>query len=83
VSRGEVQIAPVIALGPARIGHLAVVFGAFHIFKVWNLEETPALILGMDALGTLQAMTIDFGRGELYLRTPDMDGVIIGNVSSR
>ena len=83
VSRGEVQIAPVIALGPARIAHLAVVFGAFHIFKVWNLEETPALILGMDALGTLQALTVDFGRGELYVRSPDMDGVIIGHISSR
>jgi hypothetical protein len=37
----------------------------------------------MDALGTLQALTVDFGRGELYVRSPDMDGVIIGNISSR
>ena len=73
ISSGEVEMAPVIALGSARIAHLPVVFGAFHIFKVWSLESQPALIIGMDALGTLDALSIDFGRGDFYVRSPDMD----------
>lgn len=86
VSSGEVAVAPVIALGSARIASLAVVFGGFHIFKVWDLEGQPALVLGMDALGTLQALSIDFARGELYVRSPDMDSagaVMIDHVTSR
>jgi predicted aspartyl protease len=81
VSTGEVAIAPVIALGPARLAHLAVVFGGFHIFKLWNLEREPALILGMDALGTLEGLSIDFASGDLYVRSPDMDnsGVIVSH----
>jgi Aspartyl protease len=84
VSSGEVEIAPVIALGSARIAGLAVVFGGFPIFKVWDLEAKPAMILGMDALGTLQALSIDFASGELYVRSPDMEGgVILDHVTSR
>jgi predicted aspartyl protease len=84
VSPGEVEIAPVIALGTARISGLPVVFGGFHIFKVWNLEREPVLILGMDALGTLQGLSIDFAQSALYLKSPDMSGgPVISHVTSR
>ena len=84
VSPGEVEIAPVIALGTARISGLPVVFGGFHIFKVWNLEHEPVLILGMDALGTLQGLSIDFAQSALYLKSPDMGaGPVVTHVTSR
>jgi Aspartyl protease len=84
VSSGAVAIAPVITLGSARIAHLAVVYGAFHIFKVWNLEARPALILGMDALGTLDALSIDFARGDFYVKSPDMgSGTVVRHVTAR
>jgi hypothetical protein len=73
VSSGEVHIAPLVVLGSARIERLPVVYGDFYIFKVWGLEARPALLLGMDALGTLDALAIDFDVGEVYVRTRDMD----------
>jgi hypothetical protein len=81
VSSGEMSYAPVIAMGTARLAHLPVVFGSFHVFAVWGLEADPALILGMDALGTLDALAIDFEHGEFYVRTPDMskEGIAFGH----
>jgi Aspartyl protease len=73
VSSGEVHVAPLVVLGSARIERLPVVYGDFYIFKVWGLEARPALLLGMDALGTLDALAIDFDAGEVYVRTRDMD----------
>lgn len=67
VSDGELQTAPRIELGGVNISEVSVVFGDFHIFDVWNLQHRPALIIGMDVLGTLRALEIDFRQSELYL----------------
>jgi len=39
------------------------------IFEHWRLTQEPALLLGMDALGLLDALIIDYRRRELQLRT--------------
>jgi predicted aspartyl protease len=70
VSHGEVESAPPIEFGPANISDVRVVYGDFHIFKVWDLEKRPALLIGMDVLGTVGALVIDFRRRELYLQIP-------------
>jgi hypothetical protein len=69
VSEGEQQVAPTIVFGAATLTDVTVVFGDFHIFKVWDLEERPALLIGMDVLGTVQALVIDFKRSELHLKS--------------
>jgi hypothetical protein len=43
-----------------------LVYGDFHIFKVWDMQDKPAMIIGMDILGTVDALTIDFQRQEVY-----------------
>jgi predicted aspartyl protease len=60
VVAGDAQVAPTIAIGDIRIADVTVTYGDFHIFRVWRMEDEPALIIGMDILGTLQAMSIDF-----------------------
>ncbi len=60
-------MAPPIEIGPANISDVSVVYGDFHIFKVWDLEKRPAMLIGMDVLGTVDALVIDFRRRELYL----------------
>ena len=66
-SDGLVQNAPPIMFRTATISNTAIVFGDFHIFDVWNLRDEPAIIVGMDVLGTLRALIVDFRDSELYL----------------
>lgn len=65
VGNGKLQMAPTIDLGAIKIGGVALVYGDFHIFQAWGLTDRPAMILGMDVLGTVNAFAIDFSRGEL------------------
>jgi hypothetical protein len=45
-----------------------VTFGDFHVFKVWSLLDEPALVIGMDVLGTLSEFSIDYPRREFQLK---------------
>jgi hypothetical protein len=47
---------------------VAVIFGDFHVFKVWDLEKRPVLLLGMDVLGVMDTLVIDYRRQELKVR---------------
>lgn len=67
IESGEVVDAPVIALGSLRVLGVELVYGNFHIFKVWGMENKPAMILGMDVLGTLGSLGIDFKNHDLYV----------------
>jgi hypothetical protein len=67
VAPGDAQVVPTIAVDSIRMADVTVVYGSFHIFKVWNLESKPAMIIGMDVLGTVAAMTIDFKHPYVYL----------------
>jgi hypothetical protein len=67
VESGEIQAAPTISFGSLRMTDVAVVYGNFHIFKVWNMQDKPALILGMDVLGTVASLNIDFKNKDLYV----------------
>jgi len=69
IAPGEVDASPLIDLGPIRIGRVTLVFGQFHIFDVWRLTKRPAVIVGMDVLGTLSALGIDFRHAEIYIDT--------------
>ena len=73
VRPGNVQIAPTVDLGAIRIGNAVLVFGDFPIFKVWGLTEHPAIILGMDVLGSVDAFSIDFRHAELGIAPQDYD----------
>jgi hypothetical protein len=44
-----------------------VVFGDFHIFKVWEMRARPAIIIGMDVLGTVAALHMDFRNRDVYV----------------
>ncbi len=56
---------PPIRVGSLEIGNFNVVFGDFEVFHMWGVHDEPAIVLGMDVLGTTQALMIDFRRGEL------------------
>lgn len=66
IASGELERAPVIDFGDLRIGSVSLVFGDFHIFDVWGLTQRPAMIIGMDILGTVRALSIDFHEPAVY-----------------
>lgn len=65
---GDVIMAPTIALGGVKINQTDVTFGDLHVFKVWGYQQRPALLVGMDVLGVLDVLVIDYRRKELQLR---------------
>ena len=67
IEPGELQRAPTIVLDGLRITDAEIVYGDFHIFKVWALEQKPALIIGMDVLGTVASLAIDFKNQDIYV----------------
>jgi len=56
---------PEVRLGTIRIGNLTVAFGDLSVFGSWGFTAEPAIVLGMDILGTAAAFQIDYRRGEL------------------
>ena len=69
IQNGEYAGAPAIAMGPIEMHDAGVTFADVYIFKHWKLLDEPALMIGMDALGTLDTLIIDYRRKELQIRT--------------
>ena len=59
---------PPIQLGSIEILGAFITYGEMHIFERWELTKEPALLIGMDVLGLLDAFIIDYRRHELQLR---------------
>ena len=83
VANGEASVAPPIKLGSAVIKGTEVVYGDFHIFKVWDLESRPAALIGMDVLGTVGAIVLDYSRRELFLDVRPPDAARVARNASR
>jgi hypothetical protein len=64
---GNLLAAPPISLGNIDIGNLHPVFGDFEVFRMWGVADAPAIVVGMDVLGTAQALMIDYRRSEFRL----------------
>ncbi len=69
VQGGEMFESPPITLGGIEISGARITYGEVRIFEHWRLTKEPALLIGMDALGLLEELVIDYRRRELELRT--------------
>ena len=69
VQGGEMFESPPIDMGGIHIQGARITYGEVRIFEHWRLTEQPALLIGMDALGLLDELIIDYRRRELQLRT--------------
>ncbi|HUI62702.1 MAG TPA: retropepsin-like aspartic protease [Steroidobacteraceae bacterium] len=74
VEQGEVIAAPVISVGSLRVVDVELVCGDFHIFKVWGMQDKPVMIMGMDVLGTVASLGIDFKNQDVYLASARVTG---------
>jgi predicted aspartyl protease len=65
--KGEKRPIRNVRMGGLRIARLHVTFGDFYIFGVWGLEDSPALIVGMDLIGMLDVFGVDYMRREVQV----------------
>jgi hypothetical protein len=68
IEKGELIATPAIIMGPIQIHDYGVTFADVYIFRHWRYTSEPAIMVGMDALGTLDTLIIDYRRKELQIR---------------
>ena len=61
---------PALRLGTLVIRSPAMTFADFEIFKHWKMTEEPAMLIGMDVLGLLDTLIIDYRRREVQVKLP-------------
>jgi predicted aspartyl protease len=59
---------PALMLGEIRVRNPAMTFADFAIFDHWKLKDEPAMLIGMDVLGLLDTLVIDYRRKELQVK---------------
>lgn len=64
---GTSQRVAEMRMGAQSIRNLTVTFGDYQVFRTWGLESQPALLLGMDVLGTLADFTVDYRHAQLQV----------------
>jgi predicted aspartyl protease len=69
VQRGDRIIMPVISIGDLTIRGAHITVGDMYIFQHWKMTREPAILIGMDVLGLLDTLIIDYRRRELQVRS--------------
>ena len=67
-AQGRIMGVEAIKLGSIRFAHSALVISDLPIFELWNLQNKPALFIGMNFLRQVSSVTIDYGRKELRFK---------------
>ncbi|WP_397419158.1 retroviral-like aspartic protease family protein [Phenylobacterium sp.] len=65
VFTGETVFLPFLRLGGLHLGNVQVSCVDMHVFDIWNLKDTPALVLGIDLLSQFEQVALDFGRSRV------------------
>jgi predicted aspartyl protease len=65
---GEGYTAPLIEFDDIRVQGTHITFGDMNIFEHWGITREPAILIGMETLGLLDTLIIDFRRRELQIR---------------
>jgi len=67
IADGDVQVIREATIGDMNLTNLEVIFADFHVFKLWGLDKEPAMLIGMDMLGVLERLVIDYRRNEVSM----------------
>ncbi len=60
-------VTPRVRLGRSVVRNAIVMFGDFHVFELWELDDTPAMLVGMDVLSATKTLVIDYGRQQVIM----------------
>jgi predicted aspartyl protease len=69
VQPGQDTPVPPLILGPISIQAPYITVSDLHIFERWHMTAEPAMLIGIDTLGLLDNLVIDYRRMELQVRT--------------
>ena len=61
---------PTLRLGKILVRNSSMTFADFEVFKHWKMTDEPAMVVGMDVLGLLDTLIIDYRRKELQVKLP-------------
>jgi hypothetical protein len=68
VETGDMMRAPPIYVGSLQFNSVSITYGDMFIFDRWKLTREPTLVLGMDVLGTVDLLIIDYRLRLLQIR---------------
>jgi predicted aspartyl protease len=68
VAQGDMMRAPPISVGQLKFNGVNITYGDMYIFERWKLNNQPTLVLGMDVLGTVDELIIDYRLHQLQIR---------------
>jgi hypothetical protein len=68
IQTGERISTPAVVMGEILVRNPAMTFADFSIFKHWKMTDEPAMLIGMDVLGLIDTLIIDYRRRELQVR---------------
>jgi Aspartyl protease len=77
VQEGDAVRTPPLVISPSDRGSAVeiryhdITFGDMRIFEHWHMTHEPTMLVGMDALGLLDMLIIDYRRHELQIRMRD------------
>jgi predicted aspartyl protease len=66
----EIADLPRLRVGGLRVPNWPVAFADLHTFRMWNLIDRPAILLGVDVLSRFEYVCLDFVRDEVRFRLP-------------
>lgn len=64
---GDLLVTPPMRMAGVTVGKFEVVYGDFEVFRIWDVVDQPAIVLGIDVLGQMDAMMIDYTRSEILV----------------
>ena len=68
VQRGERIPTPPIELGALTLRDVRITIGDMYIFQHWHMTDEPTILVGMDLLGLVDTMIIDYKTKMLQIR---------------
>lgn len=64
-SPAQLAVLPRLRLGGIGLNNIRAAFAPLHIFNLWQLNDRPAMLVGIDVLRNFEEVTLDFGRKEV------------------
>ncbi|HZZ36290.1 MAG TPA: aspartyl protease family protein [Caulobacteraceae bacterium] len=66
----EIADLPALRIGGLRLPNWPVAFADLHTFRLWNLIDQPAILVGVDVMSRFEHVSLDFARDEVRFRLP-------------
>ncbi len=64
---GNALESPELYLGKSGVRRMEITYADLNVFRIWGLDQEPALVLGMDVIGTVRSIVFDYRRRELLI----------------